>query len=264
MAPSAKASAGSHGRPPGCPKQGPSTPTVHPFESGELDALETAPRAAADDLGLEQADDALGLRTVIAVADAAYRGLDALFRQALSVTDGPRHRPIRRPMSDHDFRRNVRLATPPAARPRHTQSSPGPQAGRHLPPECGLALHMQRLIDRHVADAHALVVRRIEPQPTRNLLRAPRLRSPSVLPLSVPTPLPGHCRRANRSATRAGPRPCRPAGPAGSVAACHSPPASPPRRSRTTSRCRFRLAVLETGGSCRTASAGWLSACPPG
>jgi len=45
---------------------------VHPFEGGELDAFETAPwAAAADDLGLEQADGALGQRIVVAVADAA-------------------------------------------------------------------------------------------------------------------------------------------------------------------------------------------------
>jgi hypothetical protein len=40
---------------------------VHPFEGGELDALKTTPRAAAaDDLGLEQTDDALGQRIVVA------------------------------------------------------------------------------------------------------------------------------------------------------------------------------------------------------
>jgi hypothetical protein len=59
---------------------------VHPFEGGALDALEAAPRAAAaDDLCLEQADDALGQRIVVAVADAADRRFDARFRQTLGV-----------------------------------------------------------------------------------------------------------------------------------------------------------------------------------
>jgi hypothetical protein len=41
-----------------------------------LDAFEMAPRAAAtDDLGLEQADDALDERVVVAVSDTADRWL---------------------------------------------------------------------------------------------------------------------------------------------------------------------------------------------
>ena len=47
---------------------------VDPFEGGELDRLEAAPRSpASDQLGLEEPDDALGQRVVVAVADAADR-----------------------------------------------------------------------------------------------------------------------------------------------------------------------------------------------
>ena len=61
---------------------------VHPFEGGELDGVQRAPGpAAADDLGPEQADDALGQSIVVAVADAADRGLDAGLGQALGVAD---------------------------------------------------------------------------------------------------------------------------------------------------------------------------------
>jgi hypothetical protein len=43
---------------------------VDPFERGELDLLEAAPRpASADDLGLEEAVDRLGEGFVVAVAD---------------------------------------------------------------------------------------------------------------------------------------------------------------------------------------------------
>jgi hypothetical protein len=61
---------------------------VDPFERGVFDRFEPPPGpAAVDDLGLEEADDALGERVVIAVADAADRRLDADFRQALGVAD---------------------------------------------------------------------------------------------------------------------------------------------------------------------------------
>ena len=59
---------------------------VDPLEGGIFDGLEGSPRATApDDLGLEQADDGLGEGVVVAVADAADRGLDPGLEQAFRV-----------------------------------------------------------------------------------------------------------------------------------------------------------------------------------
>ena len=61
---------------------------VHPVEGRELDVLDVAPRtAAADDFGLEQADDGLGQGVVVRVADTAHRGLDTRLEESFRVTD---------------------------------------------------------------------------------------------------------------------------------------------------------------------------------
>ena len=61
---------------------------VHPVEGGELDGFQRAPRSAPpDDLGLVEAVDRLGQGVVVAVADAADRGLDAGIGEALGVAD---------------------------------------------------------------------------------------------------------------------------------------------------------------------------------
>src|SRR4051794_10558729 len=64
------------------------------------------------------------------------------------------------------------------------------------------ALHVKRLVDRLVADAHALVIRVVEPQTLSDLLRAPRPRPASALPRPVSASLPGHGRPRHRSAAR--------------------------------------------------------------
>lgn len=57
---------------------------VGPSEGCQLDGLEGAPWAAPlDQFGLEETDHALGERIIIGVADAADRGLDACFGEAL-------------------------------------------------------------------------------------------------------------------------------------------------------------------------------------
>ena len=62
---------------------------VDPFEGGELDGLEGTPRSASmDHLGFEQADHCLGERVVIAVSNAADRGLDTSLRQTFGVAKG--------------------------------------------------------------------------------------------------------------------------------------------------------------------------------
>ena len=69
-------------------QQPPVVEPVDPFERGELDRFEAAPRPApVDDLGLVEAVDRLGEGVVIGIADAADRGLDAGLGQALGVLD---------------------------------------------------------------------------------------------------------------------------------------------------------------------------------
>ena len=62
---------------------------VDPFEGGELDRLEGPPwPAPMDHLDLEQTVDRLGQGVVVAVPDAADRGLAPRLRQPLRVAQG--------------------------------------------------------------------------------------------------------------------------------------------------------------------------------
>ena len=61
---------------------------VDPFEGREFNGFEGSPWSTPmDHLGLVEAVDRLGESVVVAVADAADRGLDAGFGQALGVAD---------------------------------------------------------------------------------------------------------------------------------------------------------------------------------
>jgi len=61
---------------------------VDPGHRGDFDGSQAAPWALLlDDLGLEQPDHRLGAGIVVAVADAAERGVDAGCGQALGVRD---------------------------------------------------------------------------------------------------------------------------------------------------------------------------------
>lgn len=61
---------------------------VDPFQRRELDGFEAPPRLAPmDDLGLVKPVDGLGEGVVIAVANAADRGFDSGFSQALRIFD---------------------------------------------------------------------------------------------------------------------------------------------------------------------------------
>ena len=60
----------------------------HPVESGELDIVDSLPRAVlSNDLGLVQADHRFGQRVVIGIAPASNRGLDPVFGEPLRVSD---------------------------------------------------------------------------------------------------------------------------------------------------------------------------------
>src|SRR5690606_26012147 len=61
----------------------------HPLQGRELDILMAPPGSTASDhLRLEKADHRFGQGVVIGITPAAYRGLDASFRQALRVANG--------------------------------------------------------------------------------------------------------------------------------------------------------------------------------
>ena len=61
-------------------------PPVDPLQDGELDLVDVTPRAAAaNDLGLELTNHALGERVVVRVADGSDRGLDARLDETVGV-----------------------------------------------------------------------------------------------------------------------------------------------------------------------------------
>ena len=62
-----------------------------------------------------------------------------------------------------------------------TQRPSGPQARGQLALERAAALHVERLVDRLVADPHRLIIGEVDPQPVADLLRAPGHRPPPVV-----------------------------------------------------------------------------------
>jgi len=73
---------------------------------------------------------------------------------------------------------------------------------RSVHPQGTAALDLKRLIDGFMADAHRLVVRKVDPQAAGDLLRTPRSGPSSILLLAVPPSLPRHDRPARRNAAR--------------------------------------------------------------
>src|SRR4051794_4121960 len=110
---------------------------------------------------------------------ALHQGADGRAAQSHDEIPLPvaRHCPIiclGRALADQDLGGDADLAPSAAARPRHPQRPPGAQAGGQLAAQRPAALHVQRLVDGLVTDAHGLIVREVEPQPPGDLLRAPR------------------------------------------------------------------------------------------
>src|SRR5919107_1657856 len=87
---------------------------------------------------------------------------------------------------------------PARAGPRDAQSPPAPQAGGQVTAQGSAALNEQRLIDGLMADAHRLVLRKVEPQAASDLFRTPRRSPASVLPGPMTAALPRHGRPVNR------------------------------------------------------------------
>ena len=93
----------------------------------------------------------------------------------------------------------------PAPRPtaRDPQRTTGAQARRQLTAQRAATLDIERLIDRLVRDTHRLIIRELQTQPVRDLLRAPRLRPAAVLAPAVTPPDPRHVRTDHQTAVRA-------------------------------------------------------------
>src|ERR671921_655869 len=115
------------------------------------------------------------------------------------------YRPIgrlSRTLADHDLRRDKTLTAPADACPRHPQHPSGSQAGREFATQRSFALDEESLIDGFVADAHGLIVRKVDRQASGNLLRAPGSAPPPILSLAMPAALPGDGRAGNGNAVR--------------------------------------------------------------
>src|SRR4051795_6008416 len=106
---------------------------------------------------------------------------------------------LRWTFADHNLRRDEGLAPPARARSRCPQHPSSAQAGRQLAAQCTAPLNEQRLIDGLMADAHGLIVREVDRQAARDLLRAPGSCPMPVLPRSMPTAFPGSGRAGNSS-----------------------------------------------------------------
>jgi hypothetical protein len=64
----------------------------------------------------------------------------------------------------------------------------GAQAGDQLAVERAAGLHVERLVDRLVADPHRLIIGELDREPVHDLLRAPRLYPSAITPMRlVPT-----------------------------------------------------------------------------
>jgi hypothetical protein len=60
----------------------------------------------------------------------------------------------------------------------------------------------QRLIDGFMADAHGVIVREVDREPAGDLLRAPGVCPPPILPPSMSTTFPGHGWAGHKSPAR--------------------------------------------------------------
>ena len=143
---------------------------------------------------------------------AFYQGADRGTAKAQDQVPFPvaRHGAInrrRRTLADHDLgcsSRHVRgHALAVSATPARYASRPSALGAMRT------TLNEQRLIDGFVADAHGLIVREVDRQAASNLLRAPGVCPPPMLPRPMPAAVPAHSGARNRSPTRSDNDPCQ-------------------------------------------------------
>jgi hypothetical protein len=110
---------------------------------------------------------------------------------------------LARPLADHDLVRHEPLAATSSPGAGDAQRPPSPQTRRQLAPQRAAALHIERLIDRLMRDAHRLIIGVVQAQPVGDLLRAPRPRPAPILPAPVTTADPRHLRPVDHGPARA-------------------------------------------------------------
>jgi hypothetical protein len=117
------------------------------------------------------------------------------------------HRAIgcfRRSLADHDFGRDEGHALTTCASPRDPERPPSAQAGRQLAPQRASPLNEQRLMVCFMADAHGLIVRKVNREPAGDLFWAPGICPPAVLPPPMSTTFPGHRWAGHKCPARSG------------------------------------------------------------
>ena len=107
-----------------------------------------------------------------------------------------------RTLADHDLWRDKTLASSAYARPRHPQHAPCSQAGGEFSAQRSTALDEQGLVNGFVADAHCIVVRKVDRQALGNLFRAPCPGPSPILSLAMSAALPRHCGTGSGNAAR--------------------------------------------------------------
>ena len=109
-----------------------------------------------------------------------------------------------RPLADQDLRGDELLAPPAGPGSWDPEGPSGAQARAQLTAQRAAALDVQGLVDRLVRDPHRLIIGEVDPQPARDLLRAPRLGPAPVLTAAVAAPDPANIGTWHRRAVGCG------------------------------------------------------------
>ena len=95
-------------------------------------------------------------------------------------------------LADENLRRHEGLATTSLSRLKIAQRPSRAQVGGELTSKGTAPLHVQRLVDRFVADAHCRFIREVDRRAMSDWFRTPRTRPPSMLSSFVAPLLPGY------------------------------------------------------------------------
>jgi hypothetical protein len=106
------------------------------------------------------------------------------------------------PCADHDLGADELLAPAPGACSGDAQRPPSPQARDQVATQRAPALHVERLVDGLVRDPHGVIIGEVDPEPVRDLLRAPRGRPAAVRAAPMPATDPPDRRAGHRRAVR--------------------------------------------------------------